>query len=106
MLYKELTMDERNHDVCFRKNEDQRYAIVIMYSVGAGLQPRYVTSQPLKSDTVYPKLQKILNDVEQERMVCLNSHFLNPKNIISVKVDLFKDKFGNKNNEFDGEYYS
>lgn len=106
MTYDELTIDERNHDLCFRHdNDEQRYAIVIMYSIGTG-NSKYVTSQPLKEDSVYPKLENILNDIEQERMVCLNSHFINPKNVISVKVALYRDYKKKDDDNFDGEYYS
>ena len=33
MIYKEITMEERNSDVWFDKNKDGNYAITIMYSV-------------------------------------------------------------------------
>lgn len=109
MACDELFMDERNHDVCFRKDEEQKYAIVIMYEVTGDMPPKFITSQALSRESVYPKLEKMLNDWEQGRVVCLNSHFINPKKIISIKVDLFKEKYSNffkKEDNFDGEYYS
>lgn len=102
MIYKELTLDERNHDI-WKPIEGQYYAIILMYSVNNTSEPRFIASNQLKYDTAMKRLETMLNDWEQERVVCLNSHFINPKNIICIKLDKWKDKSNRVN--FDGEFY-
>lgn len=101
MLYSKITMDERNHDLWMK--EDQQYAIILMYSVNESSEPRFISGGPFKPSTVLKRLEDMLNDAEQERFVCINSHFINSKNIICVKVDRWKDKNARVN--FDGEFY-
>ena len=102
----ELKMIDRKHDVWFKSGDADRYIIGIMYSPGDGLQPRFVTSNPMMKDSVLTKLEPILNDCEQGRMVCLNAHFINPKNIITVKVALYNEsKVNGRREDYDGEYY-
>ena len=102
MIYKELTLDERNHDI-WKPIDGQYYAIILMYSVNNTSEPRFVASDKLRYNTAMDKLEGLLNDWEQERAVCLNSHFINPKNIICIKLDKWKDKNGRIN--YDGEFY-
>ena len=102
MLHPELKLEERNHDL-WRPISGQYYAIIMMYSVNDTSEPRFITSNQLKYDTALDKLEKMLNDWEQERVVCLNSHFVNPDRIICIKVDKWKDKGSRVN--FDGEFY-
>lgn len=97
----ELTMEERNSKIWFK--EDTKYAIVLMYSVGRS-EPRFVRAGPMYPDTVLEKLEKMLNDVEQGRFVCINSQFVNPRNVIGIKVDAWKD-MGDRRDAKDGEFY-
>lgn len=102
MIYKELTLDERHHDI-WKGEEGQYYALIVMYSPYGSSEVRFITSQQLKYNTALKKLEDMLNDWEQERVVCLNSHFVNPKNIVCIKMDRWKDK-GSRIN-YDGEFY-
>lgn len=87
----ELTLDERNNDVWFKDNNvDEKYVIVIMYSTTGESAPRFITSTPMFKDTTKAKLERMINDWEQGRAVCLNAHFVNPNNIITIKMDVFK----------------
>ena len=101
MEHKELKLNERAHDLWM--NEDDSYAIIVMHTVNQSSEPRFITGGPYKMHTVESKLEDILNSVEQERFVCINSHFINPHNIVCVKVDRWKGK--NQRVKFDGEFY-
>ena len=88
-----MPIEERHHDIWFRNDESQKYVIVIMYRTN-DTEPRFVTSSAMSSDKVLPKVEAMLNDFDNKRMVCLNAHFINPANIISIKVDLYKERKG------------
>ncbi len=105
MIYKEITMEERNSDVWFDKNKDGNFAITIMYSVSENSSPRFLSGGPFKPDTLWRRLEVILNSIEQERMVCLSAHFINPKNVICVKVSPYKPSNERARTE-DGEFYN
>lgn len=101
MMNKELTLDERNNDL-WDKGEGSKYAIIIMYSVSTSSEARFITSMPLNYDKALVRMEAMLNDWEQGRAVCLNSHFVNPNNIVLIKMDVWKDKTKSR---FDGEFY-
>ena len=99
----ELTMDERQNDIWADADDGKMYVIVMMYSAKDNAPPRFITSQKMKYETTVKKLEDMLNAQEQGRMVCLNSHFVNPENIICIKMDTWKDK--NVNRFVSGEFY-
>ena len=99
----EITMAERQNDLWKRDNKDEKYAIILMYSVNDTSEPRFITAGPYKFDTANEKLEKLLNGVEQGRFVCISSHFVNPKNVICIKKDIWKGK--NSRIMYDGEFY-
>lgn len=98
---KELTIDDRPNDLWMQ--EGDKYAIIMMYSVNETSEPRFIRGGPYKPETANEKLDGMLNDAEQGRYVCLNSQFVNPNNIISIKVDRWKGKTDRNNS--DGNFY-
>lgn len=101
MIYPELKLNERQNDLWF-KGEDM-YAIVLMYSVNEQSEPRFVTGGPYRADQCQERLEAMLNAVEQERFVCVSSHFVHPKNVICIRVAKWKDK--KDRILYDGEFY-
>lgn len=99
-----LRIDDRNNDLWVSEDDDNRlYALQIMYSTGGYDKPRIITAGPYKSETVRGKLEYLLNDFEQGRYACLNSHFVNPKYVILVRVNRWKDK--TEREYQNGEFY-
>ena len=90
----ELTMEERQNDVWADK-DNQMFVVILMYSVGSS-QPRFITSSKMKYETAIKKMEDMLNAKEQGRMVCLNSHFVNPDYVICIKLDVWKEKNANR----------
>ena len=105
MIYNELTMEERQNDLWKRNDDEQLYVVIMMYSVNDTSEPRFIASQSMKWETAVKKLEAMLNAWEQERAVCLNSHFVNPKNIIMIRLDLWKERTKGRQTVFDGEFY-
>lgn len=99
-MMNEFVLDIPN-DLWFKDDENQKYAIIIMYSVGNGT-PRFVSSSAMYRETVERRIAEMHTAFRNGDLVCLNSHFINPRYIISIKVDLWKERSGNR---FDGEYY-
>lgn len=97
----ELPIDDRANDLWMK--EGDKYAIILMYSVNQTSEPRFIRGGPYKSDVVEEKLENMLNDVEQGRFVCLNSQFVNPKNVVIIKKDKWKAKADR--NTSDGGFY-
>ena len=99
----EITMDDRQNDLWFKEDDDTQYALIVMFSVNQTSEPRFVTAGPMKAPTVVARAEAMLNAVEQGRYVCISSHFINPKNVICIKVDKWKSK----SDRFcqDGEFY-
>lgn len=92
MYKKELDLIDRPNDLWLK--DDMQYAITMMFTTNSPSEtkPRFITGGPYKMDTVVKRLKELLNSAEQERFVCLNSQFINPKNVISIKVQKWKDK--------------
>lgn len=98
----ETTLNDRYNDL-WLDDEGQKYAIILMYSVNQTSEPRFVRGGPYKSSVCEKKIEAMLNEWENGRAVCLNSHFINPKNIICIKADVWKSK--NDRNTSDGGFY-
>ena len=99
----ELTMEERQNDLWDDNRTDTMYVVIMMYSISDSAQPRFITSQKMKYETAVKKMEDMLNAQEQGRMVCLKSHFVNPNNIICIKLDVWKEKSTSKFNS--GYFY-
>ena len=90
----------RDTEIWLKDNE--RYAIIMMYSVNDGSEPRFVRAGPMYADTVKSKINKMIDDAENGKFVSLNSQFIRAENVISIKVDKWKDNNDRKGNgDFD-----
>lgn len=87
----ELKMDERQNDVWLRKDKDTKYAVIMMYRAVDDV--KFITKGPMDGETAVDMVEEMLNTLESGRYVCLNSQFVNPNDVIVVKVDLFKEKY-------------
>ena len=98
----EVTLSERDAGLWFR--EDSKYAIVLMYSVGENMGPKFIRAGPMLPETVTQKVEKMLNDIEQGRFVCINSQFVKADRVIGIKVDVWKDSTDRRSDD-GGQYY-
>ena len=101
----ELTMDERQNDVWLRKDKSVKYAVILMYRVVGDV--KFITKGPMDGETAVSMVEAMLNACENNRYVCLNSHFVNPEDVVVIKIDLWKDKMAGveRGREFYGKSF-
>ncbi len=101
-MMNELTMDERQNDIWLRKDKNVKYAVILMYR-STDSEVKWITKGPLEGETAVKMIEDMLNMLEDDRYVCLNSQFVNPHDVITVKLDLWKDKEDRR--EFGGKTF-
>ena len=98
----EITLSERDAGLLFK--EDSKYTIILMYSVGENMGPSFIRAGPMLPEIVTQKVEKMLNDIEQGRFVCINSQFVKADRVIGIKVDVWKDNADRRSDDR-GHYY-
>ena len=86
---REIQIEDRNNDLWCR-DEDLKFAVILMYA--STNETKFITAGPFTDEKSKDILEDLLNDVEQGRFVCLNSQFINPKYVLGIKRDVWKDK--------------
>ena len=68
----------------------KEYAILVMYN--AVTDVKCIAKGPLSSNEVLDEVEDIMDTIEAGKFVCVSSHYLNPKDIVMVTIDLWKGK--------------
>lgn len=79
----EIDIDDRPPEIELK--EDIEYVIMITYSLTAK-QNFTIASKPMYKEDILDKLDEIINDIEQNRMIRFNQSYIYPKRIVSVFV--------------------
>lgn len=79
----EIDIDERPPEIELR--DDVEYAIMITYSLTAK-QNFTIASKPMYKEDILDKLDEIINDIEQNRMIRFNQSYIHPCRIVSVFI--------------------
>lgn len=87
----ELMIEERNNDLWCR-DDSKKFAVILMYSPPNSTEMKFITSGPYTDNKSKEIMENLLNDVEQCRFACLNSQFVNPKYVVCIKRDIWKEK--------------
>lgn len=79
----EIDIDERPPEIELRDGVE--YVIMITYSLTAK-QNFTIASKPMYKEDILDKLDEIINDIEQKRMIRFNQSYIHPYRIVSVFI--------------------
>ena len=85
----EIDIEERLPEMTL--DPDTNYVLIITYLVIKN-KSAVIASKAMRPDELLDKLDEIINDIEQKRMVRIHNRYINPDNIVSVIVDQEKSK--------------
>lgn len=87
----DIKMMNRQNDVWLRRDKDTKYAVILMFK-STDSELKWITKGPMEGETAIRTVDEMLNALEHNQYVCLNSQFVNPANVVMVKLDLWKEK--------------